>query len=92
MKEVLVKSGDIVKKGDPLLQLEVEGLDVDIKYKLLDIEKAKFELENAKQDRNEAEMRVRLLSLILRIFNMKERCQARKSSIRGGDGWSSHLR
>lgn len=63
VKEVLVKAGDIVKKGDPLLQLEVEGLDVDIKYKLLDVEKAKLALEIAKQDRNEAQMKLKLLEL-----------------------------
>ncbi len=63
IKEVLVKAGDIVKKGDPLIQLEVEGLDIEIKYKLLEVEKAKVGLAAAKQDRNEAQMKLRLLEL-----------------------------
>jgi len=63
IKEILVKSGDFVKKGDTLVQLEVEGLDIDIKYKLLDLEKAKLGLETAKQDRNEAQMKIKLIEL-----------------------------
>ncbi len=63
IKQVLVKAGDIVKKGDPLIQLEVEGLDIEIKYKQLDVEKAKVGLETAKLDRNEAQMKLKLLEL-----------------------------
>lgn len=63
VQEVFVKSGDLVKAGDPLIQLEVEGLDMDIKYKALDLEKAKMALEAAKQNFDEATMRIRLLEL-----------------------------
>lgn len=63
VKEVFVKSGDLVKTGDPLIQLEVEGLDMDIKYKALDLEKAKLALETAKQNFDEATMRIRLIEL-----------------------------
>jgi RND family efflux transporter MFP subunit len=63
IQEIFVRAGDIVKKGDPLVQLEVEGLDIEIKYKQLDLEKAKLALEVAMQDRNESIMRVKLLEL-----------------------------
>jgi multidrug efflux pump subunit AcrA (membrane-fusion protein) len=63
IQEVFVKSGDAVKVGDPLIQLEVEGLDMDIKYKLLEVEKAKAGLEKARADRDESLMKIKMLEL-----------------------------
>lgn len=59
--EIFVRAGDEVKKGDPLMQLEVEGLDLELKYKLLNLEKAKVELDAAKRSMNEDEMRLKLI-------------------------------
>jgi multidrug efflux pump subunit AcrA (membrane-fusion protein) len=63
VKEVLVKAGDIVKKGDPLIQLEMEGLDLDIKYKQLELEKVKLALETARMEKNEGQIKLKLLEL-----------------------------
>lgn len=60
---VHVRAGDEVAKGDLLVELEVEGLDLDLKYKALNLEKAKMELEAAKAAMNPDEMRVKLIQL-----------------------------
>lgn len=61
--EVLVKSGDTVKKGDLLVQLEMEGLDLELKYKRLEVAKAEVELDKAKEVRDEKNMIVKLMEL-----------------------------
>jgi len=63
IKEVFVRRGQEVKAGDPLVQLELEGLDLELKYKALNLEKAKLELEQAKANMNPDEMRVKLIQL-----------------------------
>jgi len=63
VQEIFVRAGNEVKIGDPLIQLEVEGLDLDIKYKTLDLEKAKVNLEAARQSRDESNMKLRMLEL-----------------------------
>lgn len=63
ISEVFVRAGDEVKAGDPLVQLEVEGLDLELKHKALNLEKAKLELEEAKASMNPDEMRVKLIQL-----------------------------
>lgn len=61
VQEVFVRAGMTVKVGDPLIQLEVEGLDMDIKYRTLDMEKAKLALDEARLSRNEDVMKIKML-------------------------------
>lgn len=63
VKEVFVKAGDTVRKGDVLVQLELEGLDLDFKFRQLELEKAKLALEQAKGPDNEQLLRIRLMEL-----------------------------
>lgn len=58
-----VRAGQEVKRGDLLVELEVEGLDLELKYKALNLEKAKQDLEAAKASMNPDEMRVKLIQL-----------------------------
>ena len=60
---VNVKKGDMVKKGDVLIQLDVEGLDITIKERERDLEQAKLALEEAKQSRDPQLMTIRLMEL-----------------------------
>ncbi|WP_409346875.1 efflux RND transporter periplasmic adaptor subunit [Paenibacillus sp. MBLB4367] len=60
---VNVKSGDTVKKGDLLIQLEADGLELNVKEKERDLEKAKLALDQSKQTREEQNMRIRLMEL-----------------------------
>lgn len=65
VKELMIKAGDTVAKGDVLVQLEVDGLDLDIKYKSIDLEKAKAKLEEAKQNKDVTDMKIRMMELDL---------------------------
>lgn len=61
--EVKVKSGDTVNKGDVLLQLEMEGLDLEVKYKRLALEKAKIELDQLKEAHDDQNLKIKLMEL-----------------------------
>lgn len=50
VQELKVKSGDQVKKGDLLVQLEVEGLDLKLKEQELALERAKLAVKKAWSD------------------------------------------
>ncbi len=63
IKDVLVRSGDEVQQGDIMIQLEVEGLDMEIKHRTLNLEKAKLALTQARDNRDEDLMRIRMLEL-----------------------------
>ncbi len=60
---VNVKAGDKVKKGDLLIQLDETGLDLDLKEKQLEVEKAKVGLEEAKEQQDTKNMRVKMMEL-----------------------------
>jgi len=61
--EVKVNSGDTVKKGDVLVQLDIDGLEITLKERLRDLEKAKLSLAQAKESRDPSLMKVRLLEM-----------------------------
>lgn len=63
VKEVFVKAGDTVSKGDLLVQLELEGLDLELKERGLEVEKAKLALEQAKGPDNDQLIRIRIMEL-----------------------------
>ena len=52
--KILVKSGDTVKKGDLLVQLLVDGLDVKLKEQQLALERAKYAFQQARGGDEEA--------------------------------------
>ncbi|MFB9275316.1 efflux RND transporter periplasmic adaptor subunit [Cohnella cellulosilytica] len=52
--EILVKSGDQVKKGDLLVQLIVDGLDIQLKEQQLALEKAKYAFRQARESDEQA--------------------------------------
>jgi len=52
--EILVKSGDQVKKGDLLVQLIVDGLDIQLKEQQLALEKAKYGFRQARDSDEQA--------------------------------------
>ncbi|WP_166241621.1 efflux RND transporter periplasmic adaptor subunit [Paenibacillus turpanensis] len=69
VSEVLVKAGDTVKKGDLLIQLENEGLELVAKQKMLEVEKKKLALqelqskEGDQSTQDQAKLRIAALEL-----------------------------
>ncbi len=70
VEEVKVSSGDMVKKGDVLVQFEMEGLDLDLKYKLLEYEKAKIALAEAKAQKNSQSIKLRTMELDIAEYQL----------------------
>jgi macrolide-specific efflux system membrane fusion protein len=60
---ISVKVGDIVRKGAPLLELDNEGMDIVVKERVRDFERAKLNLDQAKESRNEQVIKIRMLEL-----------------------------
>jgi len=69
VEEILVKSGDAVKKGDVLVQLIVDGLDLQLKEQELALEKAKYALSQARDafresgDGNDQALKIAMLQV-----------------------------
>lgn len=70
VEEVKVSSGDMVKKGDLLVQFEMEGLDLDLKYKLLEYEKANIALSEAKAQKNSQSIKLRNMELDIAEYQL----------------------
>jgi multidrug efflux pump subunit AcrA (membrane-fusion protein) len=66
--KILVKSGDIVKKGDVLVQLIADGLDLQVKEQELALERAKYAYTQA---RNGDEEVLKIAGLQLEIEQTK---------------------
>ncbi|MFC5468682.1 efflux RND transporter periplasmic adaptor subunit [Cohnella suwonensis] len=60
--KILVKSGDQVKKGDVLVQLILDGLDIQLKEQQLSLERAKYAYRQAR-DGDEALLKIAGLQL-----------------------------
>lgn len=54
--KILVKSGDKVKKGDVLVQLILDGLDIQVKEQKLALEKAKYGFQQARGGNEQARL------------------------------------
>ena len=63
VEEVLVKSGDAVKAGDPLLRLESGNLYVTLLQRQLEVERKKLALDEAKASKDERRIKIALLEL-----------------------------
>lgn len=63
LASINVKAGDMVKKGDLLVQLELEGIDLEIKQRQLDVEKVKVALDDAKGQQDVRQMKIKMLEL-----------------------------
>jgi multidrug efflux pump subunit AcrA (membrane-fusion protein) len=68
VEKILVRSGDKVKKGDVLVQLILDGLDLQLKEQQLALEKAKYAYQQA---RNGDEQVLRIAGLQLEIEQIK---------------------
>ncbi len=63
VSEMKVKSGDTVKPGDLLLRMDDEGLELTRMQRQLDVERKVLQLEEQKQKRDEAQIRIALMEL-----------------------------
>ncbi len=68
VEKILVNSGDEVKKGDVLVQLILDGLDLQVKEQQLALERAKYAYQQA---RNGEEQARRIAGLQLEIEQIK---------------------
>ncbi|WP_186438210.1 efflux RND transporter periplasmic adaptor subunit [Cohnella terricola] len=66
--KILVKSGDQVKKGDILVQLILDGLDIQLKEQQLALEKAKYAVRQA---RNADDQALKIAELQFEVEQMK---------------------
>ncbi|WP_438446000.1 efflux RND transporter periplasmic adaptor subunit [Gorillibacterium sp. sgz5001074] len=69
--ELKVKPGDQVKKGDVLVQLDVEGLDLKLKEQELALEKAKLALKKAWSDPAKDPDNLRIAELAAELEQLK---------------------
>lgn len=81
IEDIFVSAGDEVKKGDLLVQLNVDGLDIQLKEQELALERAKVALKNAKISGDEDAFKIALLQMeveklkydrLLKTFNSKQ--------------------
>lgn len=88
VEEVVVKAGDTVKKGDVLVQLNVEGLDVHLKEQQLSLARAKLSLKQAKLSADQDAISIAQLQMEIedikyeRLLNVFEK----KQLVAGMDG------
>lgn len=68
IQEIVVSSGDTVKKGDVLVQLILDGLDLQVKEQQLALEKAKYAYQQA---RNGDDQVLKIAGLQLEIEQIK---------------------
>lgn len=65
IEKVFVKSGDVVKKGDILIQLDMEGLDIEVLQRQLEVEKKTLAFKEATISGNADQIRIAKLELQL---------------------------
>ncbi|MFC5530896.1 efflux RND transporter periplasmic adaptor subunit [Cohnella yongneupensis] len=87
IEKINVRAGDVVKKGDVLVQLILDGLDIQLKEQQLSLERAKV---NFSQARSGDEETIKIAGLQLEIEQLKyDRLSAQfnsKQLIAGMDG------
>ncbi|CAM3815637.1 efflux RND transporter periplasmic adaptor subunit [Cohnella lubricantis] len=71
VQEVLVHSGDTVKKGDVLVQLVMEDLDLQVKQQELTLEQAKYNLRKERAVQGNDEEVIRMAALQVEIEQLK---------------------
>lgn len=71
VQEIFVKAGDTVKKGDLLIQLNVEGLDLQLKEAALALEKAKYAADQAKTNPGPNNQALRIAAMQMDIEQTK---------------------
>jgi len=70
--EVLARSGDTVKAGDPLLRLETGNLDMTLLQRKLEVEKKLLALDEAKAAGNERRIRIASMELELAQMSLED--------------------
>jgi len=71
VQDVLVRSGDVVKKGDVLVRLVMDDLDLKVKEQELALEKAKYALKQQRVNRDEDPDAIRMAALQVEIEQLK---------------------
>lgn len=71
LEKINVKSGDQVKKGEVLVQLTVDGLDLQLKEQQLALEKAKYAWILANQSKDKDPENIKIAGLQLEIEQIK---------------------
>jgi len=69
LDKLYVKAGDAVKKGDILLQLKTEGLDIELLQKQVNVERKKLALDKAKSASQARQ--IKIAELDLKIASME---------------------
>ncbi len=72
VKSLHVRAGQMVKKGDLLIQLDMDGLDILQKQRQLDVKIAEFEFKQAKEEQNPDIIQVQGLKLEIALMLLEE--------------------
>lgn len=88
VKKIYVQQGDIVKKGTPLIDLDLENGDLDLKYKELAYQKTLMAMDQAKQSQDKDQMKISLLELQIAEIELDKAREKLKNKqlIAGMDG------
>lgn len=80
VEEVFVKAGDTVEKGDVLVRLSLNDIDLQLKERTLEVEKKSIELQNAILSRDDENIRIKKLEHEIAQLK-KEKAQAAFDSL-----------
>lgn len=80
LKEVHIKAGQQVKKGDLLIERDVEGLDLTLKQRRLEVAKKERDLNIAKEQKDTELINIRIMELEIAKYQLNKTLEVYNST------------